>query len=86
MFLVHLRMMVKNRVLVLLSQHDVEPLPLSDLFGKKGLTWLKEESDLPDPDGWLLREDIELAEVLKERFSSTGDLIAELAEDDEVVR
>jgi transposase len=37
MFLVRLRTMVKNRVRALLSQHGVEPPPVSDLFGKKGL-------------------------------------------------
>ena len=39
---------------------------MSDLFGKKGLLWLKEEPELPEPDGWLLREDVELARSSKE--------------------
>lgn len=85
MFLVRLRTMVKNRVRALLSQHGISPPPVSDLFGKKGLLWLKEQPDLPDPDGWLLREDVELAEVLKEKIRATEGLIKELAEGDEAV-
>jgi transposase len=85
MFLVRLRTMVKNRIRALLFQHGVEPPPVGELFGKKGLAWLKEEPELPAPDGWLLREDIELAEVLKQKIRSTEGLIAELAEGDEAV-
>lgn len=85
MFLVRLRTMVKNRVRALLSQHGVEPPPVSDLFGKKGLAWLREEPELPEPDGWLLGEDVELAETLKEKIHATEGLIKELAEGDEAV-
>jgi transposase len=85
MFLVRLRTMVKNRVRALLHQHGVEPPPTSDLFSKKGLAWLKEEPELPDPDGWLLREEVELAETLKGKIRATEGLIKELAEGDEVV-
>jgi len=63
----------------------VEPPPVSDLFGKKGLAWLKEEPELPDPDGWLLREDVDLAETLKAKIRSTEGLIKDLAEGDEAV-
>src|SRR5919202_2951209 len=83
MFLVRVRTMVKNRVRALLCQHGVQPPPVSDLFGKKGLLWLKEEPELPDPDGWLLREEVELAETLNEKIRATEGLIKELAEDDE---
>jgi transposase len=72
MFLVRVRTMVKNRVRALLCQHGVEPPPVSDLFGKKGLLWLKEEPELPDPDGWLLREEVEFAETLKEKIRATA--------------
>jgi transposase len=72
MFLVRVRTMVKNRVRALLCQHGVEPPPVSDLFGKKGLAWLKEEPELPDPDGWLLREEVEPAETLKEKIRATA--------------
>lgn len=51
MFLVRLQTMVKNRIRALLSQHGISPPPVSDLFGKKGLSWLKEEPELPEPDG-----------------------------------
>ena len=63
----------------------VEPPPVSDLFGKKGLRWLREETELPEPDGRLLREEVELAETLKQKIRSTESLIAELAEGDEAV-
>jgi hypothetical protein len=64
MFLVRLQTMVKNRVWALLWQHGIEPPPVSDLFGKKGLTWLRKQLELPEPDGRLLREDVGLAETL----------------------
>jgi transposase len=85
MFLVRLQTMVKNRVWALLWQHGIEPPPVSDLFGKKGLTWLREETELPEPDGRLLREEVGLAETLKQKIRSTESLIAELAERDEAV-
>jgi transposase len=85
MFLVRLQTMVKNRVWALLWQHGIEPPPVSDLFGKKGLTWLREETELPEPDGRLLREEVGLAETLKQKIRSTESLIAELAEGDEAV-
>jgi transposase len=85
MFLVRLQTMVKNRVWALLWQHGTEPPPVSDLFGKKGLTWLREETELPEPDGRLLREEVGLAETLKQKIRSTESLIAELAEGDEAV-
>jgi transposase len=85
MFLVRLQTMVKNRVWALLWQHGIEPPPVSDLFGKKGLTWLREEIELPEPDGRLLREEVGLAETLKQKIRSTESLIAELAEGDEAV-
>lgn len=78
MFLVRLRTMVKNRIRALLFQHGVEPPPVSDLFGKKGLAWLKEEPELPAPDGWLLGEEVELAETLKAKIRATEGLIGEL--------
>jgi transposase len=87
MFLVRLRTMLKNRLRALLAQHGISPPPVSDLLGRKGLAWLKEEEPkLPDPDGWLLREEVKLAEVLKERIGSTESLIAQLASGDEAVR
>ncbi len=85
MFLVRVRTMVKNRVRALLCQHGVEPPPVSDLFAKKGLLWLKEEPELPEPDGWLLGEDVDLAETLKGKIRATEGLIKELAEGDEAV-
>ena len=85
MFLVRVRTMVKNRIRALLSQHGICPPPVSDLLGKKGLAWLEREPELPEPDGWLLGEEVALAETLKEKIRATEGLIAELAEGDEAV-
>lgn len=85
MFLVRIRTMVKNRIRALLSQHGVTPPAVSDLFDKKGLAWHNEEPELPEPDGRLLRENVELAETLKAKIRATEGLIKELAEGDEAV-
>lgn len=84
MFFVRLRTMVKNRIRALLSQHAV-PLPeVSDLYGKAGRAWLRTLT-LPDPDGSLLHEDLELLDVLAQRIAATEAMITELAVDDEAV-
>jgi len=41
MFFVRVRTMLKNRIKALLVQHSVEIPQVSDLYGKKGLKWLK---------------------------------------------
>lgn len=70
MFLVRLRTMLKNRIRVLLVQREIEPPPVSDLFGQVG----NQGPELPKPDGRLLREDVELVEVLQEKIRSTEGL------------
>lgn len=45
----------------------------------------KEEPELPEPYGWLLRKEVELAESLKEKIRATEDLVKKLAEGDEAV-
>ena len=84
MFFVRVRTMVKNRIHALLSQHEAEPPAVTDLFGKAGMKWLKEQK-LPEPDGVLLREQVVLLEVLRERIRATEKLIRELAEGDRAV-
>ena len=81
MFFVRVRTMLKNRIKTLLAQHSVETPQVSDLYGKKGLQWLK-ALKLPEPDDKLLNEDLELLLVLNERIASTESLIAELSEGD----
>jgi transposase len=84
LFLVQLRTMVKNRIRALLAQHAIELPKLSDLFGKSGMAWLR-QVDLPDPDGCLLREDLQLLQVFAEKVASTETLIEQLARGDEAV-
>lgn len=85
MFLVRLRSMVKNRVRALLAQHAVELPEVSDLFGKAGREWLGSVK-LPDADGQLLSEDLELLGFLGERIEATEDLIKELSAGDFAVK
>ena len=84
MFFVRLQTMLKNRIHALLSQHAITLPDVTDLYGKAGLAWLRALT-LPDPDGRLLRDDLDLLETLREHIGSTDSLIAELAAGDEVV-
>ena len=84
MFFVRVRGMLKNRIKALLAQHSVEIPDVSDLYGKKGLQWLK-ALKLPEPDGKLLSEDLDLLGVLNERIGVTEGLIQELSAGDEAV-
>lgn len=84
MFLVRVRTMLKNRIKALLAQHEVTPPKVTDLFGKQGRQWLQ-TLDLPDPDGPLLREDLELFKVLNERIAGIEALITKIAKGDQVV-
>jgi transposase len=84
LFLVRVRGMVKNRIAALLAQHSVQRPGVSDLYGKAGLAWL-EAVRLPEPDGRLLQEDLDLLKVLQERIAATEGLIQELASGDEAV-
>jgi len=62
---------VRNRIHTVIARQRKLAQPLfSDLFGKKGLHWLK-ELDLPAPDGDLLRQDLRSLDLL-------GALICEL--------
>ncbi|WP_168063467.1 IS110 family transposase [Candidatus Manganitrophus noduliformans] len=64
-FLVRTRTRLKNRIHVLLDRLHV-PLPVvSDLFGKKGVSYLK-QLKLAGVDQELLREDLELLEALNQ--------------------
>lgn len=84
MFFVRVRTMLKNRIKALLAQHSIDTPDVSDLYGKKGLQWLR-NLKLPEPDGKLLSEDLDLLIVLNERIAATESLIAELSEGDEAV-
>lgn len=84
MFFVRVRTMLKNRIRALLSQHAIVFPDVSDLYGKAGLRWLR-EVNLPDPDAGLLREEVQLLEVLNERIAVTDSVIHGLAAEDEAV-
>jgi len=84
MFFVRVRTMLKNRIKALLAQHSVQIPQVSDLYGKKGLQWLK-ALKLPEPDGELLNEDLNLLLVLNQRIAATENLISELSAGDDVV-
>ena len=84
MFFVRIRTMLKNRIKALLAQHSVDIPEVSDLYGKKGLQWLK-GLKLPEPDGKLLHEDLNLLLVLNERIAATESLISELSSGDDAV-
>lgn len=85
MFFIRLQTMVKNRIWALLGQHAIAPPDVSDLFGKRGLSWLR-ALELPEPDGALLREDLALLQVIQDRIAATESVIARLAANDEAVR
>src|SRR5512147_2138666 len=62
-FLVRMRARLKNRIHVLLDRLHI-PLPsVTDIFGKRGTDYLK-KLKLLGVDGEILREDLELLEVL----------------------
>lgn len=84
MFFVRVRTMLKNRIKALLAQHSLDIPKFSDLYGKKGLQWLK-GLKLPQPDGKLLNEDLDLLVVLNARITATENLIEELSAGDEAV-
>lgn len=89
LFLVALRTMVKNRIHARLKREKISPPQgLTDLFGKKGLSFLDkvlEEGLTQEPAGTLLKEDLELLLFLEEKVRKTDGLIESLAEEDKVV-
>jgi transposase len=63
-----LRTRVRNRLHALLDrQHGLELPRCSDLFGVRGMGFLK-RLDLPEPDGTMLREDVALLELLNKQI------------------
>lgn len=64
LFWVKTRTAIRNRIHTLLARQRGLSVPeRTDLFGKKGQQWLA-QVQLPDPDGWLLRQNRELLAVL----------------------
>lgn len=84
MFYVRLRTMVKNRVTSLISQHHLTPPAVSDPFGLKGTTWLKEQR-LDGADQELLTADLNLLDEMKVHIQDTDGMIEKLALGDEAI-
>src|SRR5579863_59255 len=69
-FWVQLRTRLRNRIHIILDrQRSLEHPIWADLFGKKGLHWLR-ELNLPEPDGLLLRQSMALHDALSEDVRS----------------
>lgn len=83
-FLVMMRGMIKNRIHALLTHCAVERPDLSDLFGKKGMDFLRSVS-LPDVDRTLLDEDLRLLVEIGKGLKHTEALLDQLSRDDPTV-
>jgi transposase len=75
-FWVRQRTMIRNRVHILVDRQRGVGVPqLRDLFGKRGMDWLKGLS-LPEPDAMLLRQDLAVMERLNEQLKELDRLVA----------
>jgi len=70
LFLVRLRTMVKNRIHALLDRHHVAMPPVSDIFGKKGSSYMRAVW-LPEAGRRLLDQDLDLLEFLAKEVRVT---------------
>jgi transposase len=75
-WLVKLQTGLKNRIHNVIDRNHAVPPVVSDLFGKRGTTWL-EELRLDEPDGKLLRADLELLDALQVQIRHTERWIAQ---------
>ncbi len=71
-----LRTMLRNRIHALLDrQRDLELPHCSDLFGVRGLGFLR-RLELPEPDGMLLREALALHDLIAQQMKAQEKRIA----------
>ena len=84
-FLVRMRTRLKNRIHVLLDRLHVPPPPVADIFGKGETAYLKKLA-LPGIDGEILRENLELLEVLDSLIKEAEREIQRLIGDDPRVK
>ena len=85
-FWVRVQTMVRNRVHQLIDRQPQVELPqLSDLFGARGMTAMK-QLVLPEPDATQLRQDLELLEALKARIKELEAMIVATNDGDEATR
>jgi len=87
MFFIRLRTMLKNRIIMIIERHpEIKNKPkLTDLFGKRGLLWLK-NLKLSNPDDKLLKESLELLDNLNRSISKTEHLVDKLSQKHPYVR
>ena len=69
-WLVKLQTMIKNRTHALVDRNHVQPPERTDLFGAHGRAWLNALT-LPDPDGKLLKSDLELLDTVRSHVRQT---------------
>lgn len=80
-FFVRQRTMLRNRIHRLLGgQHDLELPQVSDLFGKKGMSFL-EKLELPAPAGLLLRQQLDLLRNVQVRIREDEAALREMLEE-----
>lgn len=83
MFLIRLRVMVKNRIAGMLDRYPElrEAQPIQEVFGTKGKAWLRQIA-VKETDRRLLDEDLCLLDELDRHIERTESLVEELARDD----
>ena len=69
-WLVKLQTMIKNRTHALVDRNHVKPPEQTDLFGAHGRAWLNALT-LPDPDGKILKSDLELLDTARSHIRQT---------------
>lgn len=69
-WLVKLQTMLKNRIHNVIDRNHLTPPDASDMFGARGRAWMN-ALDLRDPEGQLLRADLELLDTIKSHIRQT---------------
>lgn len=83
---VRMRTRLRNRIHVVVDrQYGLERPVCSDLFGQKGLTWLR-QLELPDPDALLLRQGLAIHDELVLRIKELEKRLAEENRSDPAVQ
>jgi transposase len=86
LFFVRLRTMLRNRVHALIDRQRGLKQPVwSDLFGVKGLGWLR-RLEIPGPDGMLLRECLSMLDAIALQVKELEQCIAKELVDCEVMQ
>ena len=79
-FFVRQRTMLRNRIHRLLGgQHDLKLPVVSDLFGRKGMSFL-EKLELPAPAGLLLKQQLEMLRTVQARIKEDEAALEEMIE------